>query len=620
LVECYRHHLSHPDAPSIADACYTANAGRTHWDHRIAAVGTSRQAIIESLSDSLVEQKRTESQGDRYRVSHLDPPVVFLFTGQGSQYVGMGRQLYETQPTFRSVMDRCDALLRPYLEVPLLDVLYGTTEHGALLHETEYTQPALFALEFALAAVWQSWGITPAVVMGHSLGEYVAACVAGVFGLEDSLRLVAMRARLMQALPHHGAMATVCASEAQVTAAMPADAQAQQIAIAALNGPRLTVVSGRRQAIEAMTTALQAKGIKSRAITVSHAFHSPLMTTMIDRFRDIAREVQFSAPHMGFVSNLTGALATDEVAMPEYWCRHILEPVRFLDGMHTLHQHGYNRFVEIGPKPVLLSMGAQCLPDGAGTWLPSLRQGQEDWSQLLSSVGTLYTQGATIDWTGLYRDYSQRRVTLPTYPFQRLRCWTERPAPAPAPLQTHSQDHPQPRHPLLGIMMHSPLIDATVFETQLHPDHLPWLRDHQVYDATVVAGDCYVSLLLGAMKELFAPQKTLLEEVLFTRALVLSDTQDCTVQLVITLEDDGHAAFQLIRLGTDASRHAYTTHVTGRIRIGQACLRHVTPLDPAAFDDLWRRCSQAITASDYYRLQAERQIRLGTSFQWKRSK
>jgi acyl transferase domain-containing protein len=165
-------------------------------------------------------------------------------------------------------------------------------------------------------------------------------------------------------------------------------------------------------------------------------------------------------------------------------------------------------------------------------------------------------------------------------------------------------------------MMHSPLIDATVFETQLHPDHLPWLRDHQVYDATVVAGACYVSLLLGAMKELFAPQETLLEEVLFTRALVLSDTQDCTVQLVITLEDDGHAAFQLIRLGTDASRHAYTTHVTGRIRIGQACLRHVTPLDPAAFDDLWRRCSQAITASDYYRLQAERQIRLGTSFQW----
>jgi acyl transferase domain-containing protein len=616
LVERHIHHLSHADGPPMADACYTANAGRTHWDHRLAAVGTSKQEIIESLSGHLVEPKRAASHGDTYRVRRLDPPVAFLFTGQGSQYVGMGRQLYETQPTFRAVLDRCDTLLRPYLDVPLLDVLYAAAEHGALLHETGYTQPALFALEYALAALWQSWGVTPAVVMGHSLGEYVAACVAGVFSLEDGLRLVATRARLMQALSHNGAMATVFASEAEVRELMPADAQAQQMAIAALNGPRLTVISGLRQSIEAMTTACQAKGIKSRAVTVSHAFHSPLMATIIDRFRRIAHEVRFSAPRVGFVSNLTGALATDDVAMPEYWCRHILEPVRFSAGMQALYQHGYDIFVEVGPKPTLLSMGAQCLPDGVGTWLPSLRQGQADWPQLLNSVGALYMQGATIDWAGLYRHDPRRRVTLPTYPFQRLRCWTARPAPALHEPHRHSHDRLQPRHPLLGTMLHAPLIDSTMFETQLHLDRLPWLRDHRVYDHTVMAGASYISLLLGAVEELFAPRSCVLEEVSFTQALVVSETQGCTVQLVVTPEDDKRASFQLISFVTGASRDAYTTHVTGRIRVGHERLDSMTPLDPGTFDDLWQRCSQAMTASDYYRLQAERQIRLGASFQW----
>jgi myxalamid-type polyketide synthase MxaB len=444
----------------------------------------------------------------------------------------------------------------------------------------------------------------------------VAACVAGVFSLEDGLRMVALRARLMQALPRNGAMATVFASGEQVRALMPSDAQALQIAIAALNGPRLTVISGRQDSIEAMTTAFQAEGIKSRAITVSHAFHSPLMATVVDRFHDIASEVPFSAPRMGFVSNLTGAFATDEVTRPEYWCRHILEPVRFSDGMKTLHQHGYDLFVEVGPKPMLSSMGAQCLPDGLGTWLPSLRQGQEDWTQLLSSVGALYMQGATVDWAGMYRDDPRRRVTLPTYPFQRLRCWTERPAPAQAPLQAQPHGHLQPRHPLLGTITHSPLIDVTVFESQFDLDRLPWLRDHQVYDATVIAGACYMSLLLGAVHTLFAPQTSILEEVFFTKALVMSESQGCTIQLVVTPEHDNHASFQLIRLGTGASRDSYTTHVTGRIRVEHALPTRMEPLGPAELDELSQRCARGLSASAYYHLQAERQIRLGPSFQW----
>jgi len=420
LAQSYADFLaSHPEI-AIADVCFTANTGRSHFDQRLCVVFESTLQLHLNLAAFAAKGEATELVSGKVN-SKKRPKIAFLFTGQGSQYVGMGRQLYETQPTFRHTLDRCDEILRPYLKQPLLEVLYPATENS-FLDETAYTQPALFALEYALAQLWQSWGISPTVVVGHSVGEYVAATVAGVFSLEDGLKLIALRARLMQSLPQDGEMVAVFANESKVEAAI--QPYAQEVSIAAINGPHI-VISGQRQAVEAVMAALEAEGVKTKKLKVSHAFHSPLIEPMLTAFEQVAADVAYSSPQIGLISNVTGGLATAEIATPEYWCRHVRQPVRFAASMEILRKQGYEVFVEIGPKPTLLGMARQCLPMDTGIWLPSLRPGYSDWQQMLQSLGELYVRGVPVEWSGFDQDYPRRRVALPTYPFQRQRYWFE---------------------------------------------------------------------------------------------------------------------------------------------------------------------------------------------------
>jgi thioester reductase-like protein len=412
---------SHPQV-SLADVCFTANTGRSHFDHRLAVAAESIEQLQGTLND-FVTGKRTIGLVSGQVTSKKRSQIAFLFTGQGSQYVGMGRELYDTQPVFRQALDRCDKILRPYLKQPLLSVLYPKPRVNSPLNETAYTQPALFALEYALFQLWKSWGIEPEIVMGHSVGEYAAACVAGVFSLEDGLKLIVERARLMQSLPQDGEMVAVLASESRVQEVI--QPYERELSIAAINGPQSVVISGKREAVLAALIALKYQGVKTKKLTVSHAFHSPLMEPMLAAFERVAAEVTYSLPRIKLISNLTGELATPEIATPEYWCRHVRQPVRFAAGMETLYQHGYEVFVEIGPKPTLVGMGRHCLPGGVGVWLPSLYQQQEDWLQLLQTLGVLYVRGVPVDWSAFDRDYARRRLQLPTYPFQRQRYWVE---------------------------------------------------------------------------------------------------------------------------------------------------------------------------------------------------
>ncbi|HEY9740894.1 MAG TPA: thioester reductase domain-containing protein [Coleofasciculaceae cyanobacterium] len=455
LAQRYEDFLAtHPEA-SLADVCFTANTARSHFDHRLAVVAESTAQLQETLLAFATGKEATGLVSGQVQ-SKKRQKIAFLFTGQGSQYVGMGRQLYETQPIFRQALDRCDEILRPYLEQPLLEVLYPDTHssnpkskvQNPKLDETAYTQPALFALEYALFQLWKSWGIEPAVVMGHSVGEYVAACVAGVFSLEDGLKLIAARARLMQALPQDGEMVAVFASESQVqTVIQP---YAQELSIAAINGPQSTVISGKREAVQDAIATLQAEGVKAKKLTVSHAFHSPLMEPMLVAFEQVASDISYSLPNIKLISNVTGELATAEIATPEYWCRHVRQPVRFAAGMETLHQQGYEVFLEIGAKPILLGMGRYCLPEGVGVWLPSLYQGREDWQQLLQSLGALYVRGVAVDWPSFDQDYPRRRLQLPTYPFQRQRYWVD------IPENGHSKagdlSHEKAQSPILNLL------------------------------------------------------------------------------------------------------------------------------------------------------------------------
>ena len=422
LAGRYETHLKSNPSQSLVDICFTANLGREHFNHRLALIGNSKTQICEQIAafaagyepDGVLTGQQGKSK----------PKIAFLFAGQGSQYIGMGRELYETQPTFRDVLDRCDELLRPYMDRSLLSVLYPEDGETSPINETAYTQPALFAMGYALTELWRSWGIEPDIVTGHSLGEYVAACVAGVLSLEDALKLVARRGQLMQSLPPGGEMVAVFADEECVGEAIAP--YRASVAIAALNGPTETVISGTPDAVRAVLETLEPEGLQTRRLTVSHAFHSPLMEPILDAFEQIAAEVTYSAPQIGTISNITGQLANaSEIATPGYWRRHLRETVRFSDAIAALAEQDVNLCIEIGAHPKLSVMGRRCNPVGVDAWLPSLRKGRSDWQQLLTSLGTLYTYGADIDWAGFDRDYPRYRLPLPTYPFQRQRYWID---------------------------------------------------------------------------------------------------------------------------------------------------------------------------------------------------
>ena len=344
LARKYLQVFSEEPGLDLADVCHTAGTGRSHFEFRLAVVAADLPEAKERLSAFQRGEKHSRIRSGRSTKS-IVPGVVFMFTGQGSQYPGMGRQLFETQLVFRRELEKCAEILKPLLDKSVLEVLFADggelkdeSRSPHLLDETQYTQPALFALEYALAAMWRSWGVEPAAVLGHSVGEYVAACVAGVFSLEDGLRLIAERGRLMATLPAGGTMAAVFADESRVVTAIAA--QGAKAAIACINGPANVVVSGECAAVETVLKRLREEGIKSRRLVVSHAFHSPLMDPILDSFQCLAAKVQYSEPLVAIVSNVTGKMAPPGLmTSPEYWRRHIRNPVRFADSIRALREN-----------------------------------------------------------------------------------------------------------------------------------------------------------------------------------------------------------------------------------------------------------------------------------------
>nr|VFJ45213.1 MAG: Acyl transferase domain-containing protein [Candidatus Kentron sp. DK] len=416
MAESYAAWLeANPDVP-LADVCFSAYTGRTHFEHRLAiAADSSEEAGARLRAADYLSGK----------VGDGESRTVFLFTGQGSQYPGMGRGLYETEPLFRDAIDRCDGILREY-DVPLLDLLYPEQPDAApdISGDMRWLQPALFSLEYALAELWQSWGVKPDVVMGHSLGEYVAACVAGVFSLEDGLKLVANRGRLMQSCEEGRMLAVSISEEKALEIIAPFEGD---VSVATINAPESVVVSGRPDAINAVLAELAGDDtVDTKLLPIPRASHSPLMEPILDEFQRIAASVTLSKPKIALCSNVTGDLVTEEVTDPAYWARHLREPVRFAKSIRTLHGQGFDTFLEIGPKPALLGMVAQCLPDDAEIiQIPSLREGQDDWRQLLGSLGQWHIHGGTVDWKAFDKGHARRKVQLPTYPFQRSRYWIE---------------------------------------------------------------------------------------------------------------------------------------------------------------------------------------------------
>jgi acyl transferase domain-containing protein/acyl carrier protein len=605
LAARYAQHLAANPGSSFTDTCFTANTGRSHFSHRLAVVSASADEACEKLRAFAAGQDAPGLYRGRAPVG-IRPRVAFLFTGQGSQYRDMGRELYETQPAFRNTLDHCDEILRPLLEKPLLEVLHRDS-NGAL-DQTAYTQPALFSLEYSLARLWMSWGIKPEIAMGHSVGEYVAACVAGVFSLDDGLRLIASRARLMQGLPQGGAMAAVLAEEARVRSVL--DPGRQDVSIAAVNGPRHVVISGACPAVEKAAAALEKAGVETKMLNVSHAFHSPLVEPMLAAFERAAAEVTYAPPRLDLVSNVTGELVTSDTIRPGYWCRHAREPVRFADGIQTLHRQGYDIFVEIGPKPTLLGMGRECLTNGAGLWLPSLRQGQSDWGQLLHSLARLYASGAQVDWSAFDHDYERRRVELPTYPFQRQRYWLE-------PSRTaYRKANLTPRgarsHPLLGQRIQLAGTRETRYESRISVGSPGYLEHHRIFQAAIFPAAAYLEMALAAGADVFKSDRLVLEDVVFRQALILPEQEERVVQLVLTPEANVQCSFQVFSLAVneETPESSSTLHASGRIRVEDR-------IEPPRVDlgALRAQIAEEVPVEHFYRELRERGFDFGPSFQ-----
>ena len=439
LTQRYQDWLIAKESTEIADICHVANTGRSHFNHRLA-ITTASVTQLQTQLQCIIENTSVSGVSTGQATNQKPPKIAFLFTGQGAQYFEMGKELYTTQPTFRTELDRCAEILSNH-NINLIKVLYQ--ENNSALDQTVYTQPALFAIEYALAQLWQSWGITLDSALGHSVGEYAAACIAGVFSLKDGLKLIAERARLMQSLPPGGAMLSLLATQSQTESWIKP--YAEKVSIAAINGPNSIVISGESEALKEISALLKEQGIKHKPLTVSHAFHSQLMDPILATFKTTAKQITYSQPNLPFISCLTGETISAEIATADYWTRHIQQPVKFSQGITTLAKQGNILFLEIGPKPLLLGMAKQCLPtNNKTTYLPSLRPSpqqekeneQGDWQQILSSLSHLYTKGFNINWKNVSTTHPHTTLLLPTYPFQRQRYWIE-----PASI-SHSSNSP----------------------------------------------------------------------------------------------------------------------------------------------------------------------------------
>ena len=607
-------HLTQAGDLCLADLCYTANFGRAHFKHRLSLVCEN----IPQLQQGLTAYRSAEhppGEVDGVVDNRGRKKIAFLFNGQGSQFVGMGRQLYETQPTFRKTLERCDEILRAELDRPLLSVLYPepnrAEEAQQFLDQTGYAQPALFALEYALAELWRSWGIEPSAVMGHSVGEYVAACVAGVFGLEDGLRLISARSRLMQALPRGGAMAALFADERTALAAI--EAHPGTVSLAALNGPANTVISGAETAVEAIRQALQQRDIGSVRLNVSHAFHSPLMEPMLDEFERIAAKIDFSNPRIALILNQDGRSAGPGRIGAAYWRRHARSPVRFQETMQTLGTQEFQIFLEIGPKAVLTDMGRRCIAPEGGVWLASLADKEDDWRRMLKSLAHLYVCGIDIDWAGFYSDDFRQIVTLPTYSFQRQRYWMNLNSHAFSP-GNDSETQNARKDSLPGVRVRTALKEC-VFELRLSDTTPIALEDHRIYDRIVVPAAFHISWILAAAQSTLATPPFSLTDVSFPQAVVFSSDDHRLAQAIMKPVNEQETAFEIYSQDpTGDAEQDWAMHACGKILQDQSFPGDTAP-QSFVREEVQSRCQRTDYASSFYTKVREIGLQLGPSFQ-----
>ncbi|WP_329792213.1 type I polyketide synthase [Lentzea sp. DG1S-22] len=573
-------------AASPLDLAYSLATGRTALAERGAVLATDRDGLLDGLA-VLAEGGRSDQV---LRGGASGGKTAFLFTGGGAQYLGMGRDLCATHPAFAAIFDTVTAEFDAHLPRPLREVMFA--EDSALLDRIDYMLPALFAIEVSVARLLESWGVVPDFVAGHSIGEFAAAHVAGVWSLADAARIVAIRGRLMNSLPPGGAMVAIQASEEEVAPELTG-----LVGFAALNGPTSVVISGDEETATAIAQRFKDRGRKAKKLVVSHASHSALMDGILDEFGRATAELTYSAPRIPIISTLTGKQAgADEVGDPQYWVRHIRRPVRFTDAVNVLEREGVTRYVEVGPNGVLTAAAMEIVerPDAAA-FVPSLRRDHAEDLDLATMVARLHISGAPIDWTAFFGDTGARRVDVPTYAFQNSSYWL---ANDDAPADLSSIGLASAEHPVLEASILPADGDGALFAGRLSLSSHPWLADHAVLGTVIVPGAALVELAIRAGDEVGC--RTVEELTLHTPVLLSSDASLALQVVVGDADENGRRPISVHSRHRNApAGHAWTRNADGWLR-PTATDQDWTPVqwppagaDPVAVTDLYQRLADS---------------------------
>ncbi|WP_443033248.1 SDR family NAD(P)-dependent oxidoreductase [Streptomyces sp. AMCC400023] len=584
---------------------------RSALAHRAAVVADTVPALLDGLQ-SLAEG--TPPAADVVRGVVREGPLAIVLPGQGSQRPGMGRDLYARHPVFAAAFDEICAAFDPLLGRTLRDVVFSKDpERAAELNRTEFTQPALFAVETALYRLLESWGVRPDALIGHSVGELVAAHVAGVWSLPDACRVVAARSRLMQALPVGGTMLAVEADESEVVAVLAAHTD-RSVGIAAVNGPSSIVVSGPENAVLDAAAEFVGRGYRTRMLTVSHAFHSPLMEPMLADFAAALAQVDFHEPTLPVISNVTGTpAAARDLCAPAYWVRHVRDAVRFADGVRTLLDRGVRTFLEAGPGGALTAMAAGTAADhtrSTVTCLAALRDGDRgEADALVTALARLAVGGTPVDWQAYFAGGDARTVPLPTYAFQHQRYWLRvlGGGGARAGREAASVGLSAAGHPLLGAVTALPGSGGLLFTGRLDVTDHPWLAEHALGGTPVLPGTALVDLALHAGGHTGCDR---LDELVIHAPLPLPHTGGAALHLTVDAEDtDGRRPFTLHARPDDGPEEPWTRHATG-------VLAPAPPTTPAPDNTPWPPPgARRVPLDDFYSATAEAGLDYGPAFQ-----
>ncbi len=586
----WQSHLEAVAEDAIPALVTTAGAGRAHFPVRRAVTGRTKDELLTAL------RKAAGSPGATG--SGRQPRVAFLFSGQGSQYFGMGRELYENEPVFRDVIDACDRIVAPQLGVSLRELMYSGSDKE-LINQTRHTQPALVALELALATLWESWGVTATAVIGHSVGEIAAAIHAGVMDLEAGLTLITHRARLMQDT-RPGGMLAVSAPVDQVTEWL----QGTALDVAAVNGPEATVVAGERADIEEFAARMAEQHVKTRTLVVSHAFHSRLMEPMIPELEAAIGSLSFGPPRIPIIANVTGRFAGPDEYDTHYWSRHVRMPVRFHEGAANLGD--IDVCLEIGPDRTLGQLITSAGLAPAGGTVASLRRGGKDRAIVLTAVKSLYEQGQNLRWDKVNGYLGASRGPAPRYPFAETTYWTRTQAAPGGALLPASGVAPGTRH--WGAELRSPALTGRVFAFPRHSGFPAYLTDHRLYGTVVTPAASHLGTMLSALAGQGLPFA--IEDLICPRALVIKDDEIFDTQIVVGPEGEGSRALTVNSL-VDPDNGVWEQHLSARV--GDCGQQHPAAPDRDAF---MAEADRYISGEDFYRYFRELGYTLGPSFRW----